>query len=57
MVGWGWWSGGGWVWWGWWVVDGGGEMGGDDEVDWVDGGVCGVLVRDVVGGGQRVGSV
>ena len=24
---------------------------------WVFGGVCGVLVRDVVGGGQRVGSV
>ena len=27
-------------------------------VGWVGGGVgCGVLVRDVVGGGQRVGSV
>ena len=26
-------------------------------VGWVVGGVCGVLVRDVVGGGQRVGSV
>ena len=26
-------------------------------VGWVGVGVCGVLVRDVVGGGQRVGSV
>ena len=33
----------------------GGVSGGVGEVD--GGGVCGVLVRNVVGGGQRVGSV
>ena len=43
---------GGWGWWsGWWGGGGFCQGGGGGGVRWVDGGVCGVLVRDVVGGG------
>ena len=38
-------------WWGWWGGGVGFGVGGGGGVGWVGGGVCGVLMRDVVDGG------